>query len=120
MSCACPTTVLGWVEVLVDELEVVRRDADRVPAALRRAVVRVLGAADLVELAALRAVVLAVVAAASAVVAAASAVLAVVPPGLVVSAMGISTLSSYLDDSCSIEHTFVNRTGRSVTFPRGS
>jgi hypothetical protein len=68
---------LGWVEVLVDERDVVRRDADRVPAALRRAVVRVLRAA----LSDLRAVVLAVVLAASAVLA------AVVPPEFVVSAM---------------------------------
>jgi hypothetical protein len=77
ITCACSTTVLGWVEVLVDERDVVRRDADRVPAALRRAVVRVLRAA----LSDLRAVVLAVVLAASAVLA------AVVPPELLVSAM---------------------------------
>ena len=67
MTCACPTTVLGCVDVVVDEPGVVRRAVERVPAALRRAVVRVLRAADFVALAPLRAVVLAVVVAACAV-----------------------------------------------------
>jgi hypothetical protein len=82
MTCACSTTVLGCVE-FVDELarDVLARDVDRVPAALRRAVVRVLRALDLAELAAFLAVVLAVVDAAFAVLG------GVDPPGLLVVAI---------------------------------
>jgi hypothetical protein len=59
---------LGWVEVVeVERDDVLRRAVDRVPAALLRAVVRVLRAAVLLDAAALRAVVFAVVALAFAV-----------------------------------------------------
>jgi hypothetical protein len=66
MTCACSTTVLGCVDVVDEEVrdEADRRAVERVPAALRRAVVFVLRAAALVAPAPLRAVVLAVVAAA--------------------------------------------------------
>ncbi|HEY5431018.1 MAG TPA: hypothetical protein VIK04_18020 [Solirubrobacteraceae bacterium] len=129
MTWACSTTVLGWVEVVDDEvrdevdrlavervLAALRRAVVFVPAALRRAVVFVLRAAVLVALAPLRAVVFAVVAAAFAVDAGFG-----VPVLAVVAISGFTPLQSLYKmvagSLAIIEHMFVNRRRRSVTFP---